>query len=58
MLPNPEMAGMVASVKLSPVAGSMDEVTVIGYGQQKKVSVVGSQATVNPEELKLLLCPT
>src|SRR4051812_16717385 len=41
------------NVKLSPVAGSMDEVTVIGYGQQKKVSVVGSQATVNPEDLKL-----
>jgi TonB-linked SusC/RagA family outer membrane protein len=41
------------NVKLSPVAGSMDEVTVIGYGQQKKVSVVGSQATVTPEDLKL-----
>jgi TonB-linked SusC/RagA family outer membrane protein len=31
----------------------MDEITVIGYGQQKKVSVVGSQATVSPEDLKL-----
>ena len=41
------------NVKLSPIAGSMDEVTVIGYGQQKKVSVVGSQATVSPEDLKL-----
>jgi TonB-linked SusC/RagA family outer membrane protein len=41
------------NVKLSPVAGSMDEVTVIGYGQQKKVSVVGSQATVSPQDLKL-----
>ncbi|OQP44537.1 hypothetical protein A4H97_09190 [Niastella yeongjuensis] len=41
------------NVKLSPIAGSMDEVTVIGYGQQKKVSVVGAQATVNPEDLKL-----
>ncbi|HEX6430666.1 MAG TPA: TonB-dependent receptor [Niastella sp.] len=41
------------NVKLSPIAGSMDEVTVIGYGQQKKVSVVGSQATITPEDLKL-----
>ncbi|AEV99135.1 TonB-dependent receptor plug [Niastella koreensis GR20-10] len=41
------------NVKLAPVSGSMDEVTVIGYGQQKKVSVVGSQATVSPEDLKL-----
>jgi TonB-linked SusC/RagA family outer membrane protein len=41
------------NVKLSPVAGSMDEVTVIGYGQQKKVSVVGSQSTITPEDLKL-----
>lgn len=41
------------NVKLSPIAGSMDEVTVIGYGQQKKVSVVGSQATVTPQDLKL-----
>ncbi|WP_207513971.1 SusC/RagA family TonB-linked outer membrane protein [Longitalea luteola] len=41
------------NVKLTPIAGSMNEVTVIGYGQQKKVSVVGSQATVTPEDLKL-----
>ena len=41
------------NVKLTPVSGSMDEVTVIGYGQQKKVSVVGAQATVTPEDLKL-----
>jgi TonB-linked SusC/RagA family outer membrane protein len=41
------------NIKLSPIAGSMNEVTVIGYGQQKKVSVVGSQATVSPEDLKL-----
>jgi TonB-linked SusC/RagA family outer membrane protein len=41
------------NLKLTPVAGSMDEVTVIGYGQQKKVSVVGSQATVSPQDLKL-----
>src|SRR4051812_40012077 len=31
------------NVKLTPVSGSMEEVTVIGYGQQKKVSVVGAQ---------------
>jgi TonB-linked SusC/RagA family outer membrane protein len=41
------------NVKLTPVAGSLNEVTVIGYGQQKKVSVVGAQSTVTPEDLKL-----
>ncbi len=40
-------------VKLSPVAGSLNEVTVVGYGQQKKVSVVGAQSTVTPKDLKL-----
>ena len=31
----------------------MDEVVIVGFGQQKKISSVGSQATVRPEELKL-----
>ena len=41
------------SVKLTPVAGGLNEVTVVGYGQQKKVSVIGAQSTVTPEDLKL-----
>lgn len=31
----------------------MDEVVIVGFGEQKKISSVGSQATVRPEELKL-----
>lgn len=34
-------------------SGSLNEVAVIGYGRQKKESVVGAQATIKPEELKL-----
>jgi TonB-linked SusC/RagA family outer membrane protein len=41
------------SVKLSPISGSMNEVIVVGYGQQKKASLVGAQSTVTPEDLKL-----
>ena len=32
--------------------GSADEVVVVGYGQQKKISLVGAQSTVNVEDLK------
>jgi TonB-linked SusC/RagA family outer membrane protein len=41
------------NVKLTPAAGSLNEVTVVGYGQQKKVSVVGAQSTITPTDLKL-----
>ena len=32
--------------------GSADEVVVVGYGQQKKISLVGAQSSVNVEDLK------
>lgn len=31
----------------------MNEIVIVGYGQQKKVSLVGAQATVKPAELQL-----
>ncbi|HTM98562.1 MAG TPA: TonB-dependent receptor [Pedobacter sp.] len=41
------------NVTLEPEAGGLQEVAIIGFGKQKKVSVVGSQVTLKPEELKL-----
>lgn len=43
----------VLNIILVPEAGNLNEVAVVGYGRQKKVSVVGSQSTIKPEELKL-----
>src|SRR5688500_7914298 len=40
-------------VKLEAAAGGLNEVSIIGYGQQKKISVIGAQSTLNAEDLKL-----
>ncbi|RYY55128.1 MAG: TonB-dependent receptor [Chitinophagaceae bacterium] len=32
---------------------AMDAVTVVGFGRQRKISVVGAQSTIKPEELKM-----
>ena len=32
---------------------ALEEVVVVGFGEQKKVSLVGSQSTIKPQELKL-----
>ncbi|WP_316809168.1 TonB-dependent receptor [Pedobacter agri] len=40
-------------VTLEPEEGNLNEVAVVGYGKQKKASLVGSQATIKSEELKL-----
>ncbi|MEH6659139.1 TonB-dependent receptor [Leeuwenhoekiella marinoflava] len=40
------------SVKLEENAASLDELVVVGYGKQKKYSVISSVATVEPEELQ------
>ncbi|MEP7144704.1 MAG: TonB-dependent receptor, partial [Ferruginibacter sp.] len=37
---------------LDNVAGSMDEVVVIGYGKQRKISQIGAQAVINTSDLK------
>jgi len=46
--------GSVTSLNITPNADdkSINEVVVVGFGQQKKISVVGAQSTVNVEELK------
>ena len=39
-------------ISLSPDETQLEEVVVVGYGQQKKASVVGAIATVSVKELK------
>jgi len=39
-------------VTMDAVSGSMDEVVFVGYGKQKKISLVGAQSSVNVDELK------
>ncbi len=39
-------------ITMEAEAGSLNDVVVVGFGQQKKISTVGSQSTVNMEELK------
>jgi len=40
------------NITLQAAANSLNEVAVVGYGQQKKISVVGAQSTVNLEDIK------
>tara|TARA_R110002050_G_scaffold286121_2_gene436331 strand:+ start:98513 stop:101677 length:3165 start_codon:yes stop_codon:yes gene_type:complete len=39
-------------IQLESDPQSLDEVVMVGYGTQKKISVVGAQSTIKPEELK------
>ncbi|SFO49341.1 TonB-linked outer membrane protein, SusC/RagA family [Chitinophaga sp. YR627] len=39
-------------ITLKATNSSLNEVVVVGFGQQKKISVVGAQSTVKVEELK------
>jgi len=41
------------NVTLEPEKGSIQEVVIVGYGLQKKASLVGSQSTIDPKELRL-----
>ena len=43
---------IVINVTLEAVAGSLNDVVVVGYGQQKKISLVGAQSSVNIENLE------
>ena len=40
-------------VQMADDAQALDEVVLVGYGKQKKISVVGAQSTINAEELEL-----
>lgn len=43
---------IVYDFAMATVSGSLDNVVVVGYGKQKKISLVGAQSTVNIEDLK------
>ena len=40
-------------VIMKPATSELDEVTIVAFGKQKKESVIGSIATVNPTDLKV-----
>lgn len=42
---------LLLDVLLTAVAGNLDEVVMVAYGKQKKISLVGAQSTVNVAEL-------
>lgn len=43
----------VLNIRMEPSAESLDEVVVIGFGQQKKESVVASMTSIGPSELNI-----
>lgn len=43
----------IINITLSTDVASLDEVVVVGFGTQKKESIVGSISSVNPSELKI-----
>ncbi|WP_134087945.1 TonB-dependent receptor [Olivibacter sp. XZL3] len=40
------------NITLQPEEGSLEEVVVVGFGVQRKISSIGAQSTVRPTELK------
>ncbi len=40
------------NITLEPVSGSLNEVVVIGYGKQRKISQIGAQSMINTQDLK------
>ena len=43
----------IGTIKISPAVGALEEVVVVGFGRQKKESVIGSISTINPKDLKV-----
>lgn len=43
---------IVYNIVMNPVIGGLNDVAVVGYGRQKKISLVGAQSSVRVEELK------
>ena len=41
------------NVKLKSETNSLDEVTIVAFGKQKKASVIGAITTIDPEKLKM-----
>jgi len=54
-LPKEETVGgrQEVNISLNEKVQELDEVVVVGFGEQRKISVVGAQSTIIPEELKL-----
>ncbi|WP_276481652.1 SusC/RagA family TonB-linked outer membrane protein [Paraflavitalea pollutisoli] len=44
---------LVIAVTLEPQSGSMQDVVVVGYGKQKKISTIGAQSSIKAEDLKI-----
>ncbi|WP_316793667.1 TonB-dependent receptor [Pedobacter frigoris] len=40
-------------VTMIPVEGSLEEVAVVGFGKQKKISIVGAIQSIKPDELRI-----
>lgn len=40
------------SIQLVPNSNALEEVAVVGFGTQRKVSLIGAQSTLSPKELK------
>ncbi len=43
----------IINVSLQPTQAGLDEVVVVGFGTQKKISLVGAQSTVNAKDLQV-----
>ncbi len=43
----------IVDVALVTVIDELDEIVVVGYGTQRKISVVGSQASIKTEQIKM-----
>ncbi|PGH39543.1 MAG: SusC/RagA family TonB-linked outer membrane protein [Candidatus Nephrothrix sp. EaCA] len=41
------------NISLNEKVHELDEVVVVGFGEQRKISVVGAQSTISPEDLKM-----
>ncbi|WP_407429474.1 SusC/RagA family TonB-linked outer membrane protein [Arcticibacter sp.] len=51
-------ARRILSIKLLPDLGVLDEVTIVGYGTQKKVSVTASLSSVSVKEMQRVSTPS
>ncbi|MGC4103721.1 SusC/RagA family TonB-linked outer membrane protein [Ferruginibacter sp.] len=43
----------IINITLDATQNSLNEVVVVGFGRQRKISVVGAQSTISPEELNM-----
>lgn len=41
------------SISLKPTSNALEEVAIVGFGTQRKVSLIGAQSTVDAKELKV-----